>query len=67
MLKIIYVEQARQIREKDQKIDQLQDAIFARETDRVCIAHGGHEFEKRGDMGMKYEACKFCNKTKDDL
>lgn len=32
----------------------------------VCLSHGGHEFEKKGDSGCEYEQCKYCDFTKGD-
>lgn len=31
----------------------------------VCVSHGGHEFEKKGNPGCRFDECKFCGFIKD--
>ncbi len=47
-----------------EELNELKSGIAERENEKVCLAHGGHEFVKYGPCGA--ERCRFCGLLKSD-
>ena len=66
MLKVITDSYDMQIRVLQQQVSSGMETIRNMEIASVCLSHGGHELEKKGQHGMKYTQCKHCNHIIED-
>lgn len=65
MLRVICDGYEKRLNDLEYKLLNERDLRQETEKEVVCVKHGGHELERKGSPGCRFDECKFCGFKED--